>query len=65
MRLLALVPIALCITSLILAFLCLFAGSQSGFLEDYAVLTVSLLLDVLIINAYTYTKTSSSSTPPA
>lgn len=44
MRLLALLPIALCITSLVLAFLCLFAGSRRGFMEDYAILTVCFIL---------------------
>lgn len=43
MRLLALLPIALCITSLVLAFLCLFAGSRRGFMEDYAILTVCFI----------------------
>lgn len=44
MRLLALLPIALCIASLVLAFLCLFAGSRRGFMEDYAILTVCFIL---------------------
>jgi general stress protein CsbA len=41
MRLLALVPLALSVAALILSFLCLFAGSKKGFLEEYAIVTVS------------------------
>ncbi len=41
LRLLAVVPAVLCTAALILSFLCLFAGSKKGFMEDYAVLTVS------------------------
>ena len=42
MRLLALVPLALSVAALILSSLCLFAGSKKGFLEEYAIVTVSL-----------------------
>lgn len=41
MRFSALIPIILIAGSFILAFLCLFAGSNKGFLEDYAVLTLN------------------------
>ena len=44
MRLLAIVPMVLCTVALILSLLCLFAGSKKGFMEDYAVLTVSALM---------------------
>lgn len=40
MRLAALVSVVLCIVALVLSFLCLFAGSSKGFMEDYAVVTV-------------------------
>lgn len=36
----ALAPALLCGIALILSFLCLFAGSREGFMEDYAILTV-------------------------
>jgi hypothetical protein len=42
MRLLPIVPVLLSIAALILAFLCLFAGSKPGFMEDYSVLNVRL-----------------------
>jgi hypothetical protein len=41
MRLSALIPAVLSAAALILAFLCLFAGSKQGFMEDYAIVTVS------------------------
>lgn len=41
MRFSALIPVLLIAASFILAFLCLFAGSHKGFLEDYAVLTLN------------------------
>lgn len=43
-RTLAIVPILFSIASLVLAFLCLFAGPKENFMEDYSVLTVSLLI---------------------
>ncbi|KAK4507832.1 hypothetical protein PRZ48_001567 [Zasmidium cellare] len=39
MRFSALIPVVFITASFILAFLCLFAGSKQGFLEDYAVIT--------------------------
>lgn len=42
MRVSAAVSIILCVVALILSFLCLFAGSSKGFMEDYAIITVSL-----------------------
>ena len=42
MRWLALLPAVLCTVSLILAFLCLFAGSSPSFLNDYSVVTVGI-----------------------
>ena len=42
MRLLSIVPLLMTIAALILSFLCLFAGSKKGFLEDYAIVTVGL-----------------------
>ena len=44
MRSTALVSAVLCFVALILSFLCLFAGSKEGFMEDYAMITVSLQL---------------------
>jgi hypothetical protein len=41
MRLSALIPAVLSAAALILSFLCLFAGSKQGFMEDYAIVTVS------------------------
>lgn len=41
MRLSALIPIVLIAASFVLAFLCLFAGSKKGFLEDYAIITLN------------------------
>ncbi|EME49379.1 hypothetical protein DOTSEDRAFT_119794 [Dothistroma septosporum NZE10] len=41
MRLSALPPIAFIATSFVLTFLCLFAGSNKGFMEDYSVLTLN------------------------
>ncbi|KAF7190212.1 SUR7 family protein pun1 [Pseudocercospora fuligena] len=41
MRWLAIGPFLCCAASLVLAFLCLFAGSSKGFMEDYAVLTLN------------------------
>lgn len=41
MRCLAVIPILLCAASLVLTFLCLFAGRNKGFMEDYAVLTLN------------------------
>lgn len=43
MRLSALIPVVLSIAALILSFLCLFAGSKKGFMDSYAVVTVSTL----------------------
>ncbi|KXT07287.1 hypothetical protein AC578_428 [Pseudocercospora eumusae] len=45
MRWLAIGPFVCCAASLVLAFLCLFAGSSKGFMEDYAVLTTKPRLD--------------------
>ena len=44
MRFSALIPVVLSAAALILTFLCLFAGSKKGFMEDYAIVTVSSLL---------------------
>lgn len=41
MRISALIPVVLSIAALILSFLCLFAGSKKGFMDSYAVVTVS------------------------
>lgn len=41
MRLSAFLPVVLSIAALILSFLCLFAGSKKGFMDDYAIVTVS------------------------
>jgi len=41
MRLSAVIPIVLGLGALVLSFLALFAGSRQGFMEDYAVVTVS------------------------
>lgn len=41
MRLSALLPVLCCTAALILSFLCLFAGSKPGFLEDYHILTLN------------------------
>lgn len=41
MRLAALLPVAFCAASLVLTFLCLFAGSSKGWMEDYSVLTLN------------------------
>ena len=41
MRLLALLPAAMCIAALVLSFLCLFAGSNTQFLPSYDIVTVS------------------------
>lgn len=41
MRFSALIPVVLSAAALILTFLCLFAGSKKGFMEDYAIITVS------------------------
>lgn len=42
MRFLAILPVLLCIASLILTFLCLFAGhGHNGFMEDYALVTLN------------------------
>jgi len=40
MRVPAVVSAVLCVIALILSFLCLFAGSSQGFMEDYAIITV-------------------------
>jgi len=42
MRPSALVPVLLGLVALVLALIALFAGSNKGFLEDYAVVTVRL-----------------------
>ena len=44
MRFSALIPVMLSVAAFILTFLCLFAGSKKGFMEDYAIVTVSALL---------------------
>lgn len=41
MRFSALIPVLLTTAALILTFLCIFAGSKQGFMEDYAIVTVS------------------------
>lgn len=43
MRFPALIPVVLSLVALILSFLCLFAGSKQGFMDSYAVVTVSPL----------------------
>jgi general stress protein CsbA len=40
MRILAVLPTVFCTVALVLSFLCLFAGSKKGFMEDYAIVTV-------------------------
>lgn len=40
MRLIAIIPLLFSVVALILSFLCLFAGNQPGFMEDYAIITV-------------------------
>ncbi|KAK5174118.1 uncharacterized protein LTR77_001198 [Saxophila tyrrhenica] len=40
-RALAVLPAVLCMVSLILSFLCLFAGSKKNFMEDYAIITLN------------------------
>jgi hypothetical protein len=40
MRVLAIVPVVLSAAALVLSFLCLFAGTKKGFMEDYALVTV-------------------------
>jgi general stress protein CsbA len=44
MRFSAFIPVVLSAAAFILTFLCLFAGSKKGFMEDYAIVTVSSLL---------------------
>jgi len=41
MRFTALIPVLLGLIALVLSFLALFAGSSKGFMEDYAIVTVS------------------------
>jgi hypothetical protein len=41
MRFSALLPIAFIATAFVLTFLCLFAGSSRGFMQDYAILTLN------------------------
>ncbi|KAK0872226.1 hypothetical protein LTS02_001415 [Friedmanniomyces endolithicus] len=41
MRLPALIPVLLCAAALVLSFLCLFAGSKRGFMDDYSILTLN------------------------
>lgn len=41
MRFSALIPVVLSAAALILTFLCLFAGSKKGFMEDYAIVTLN------------------------
>ncbi|KAF2436564.1 hypothetical protein EJ08DRAFT_644895 [Tothia fuscella] len=41
MRLLPIIPAIFCVGALILSFLCLFAGSKPGFMEDYSVLNLN------------------------
>lgn len=40
MRFSAIVPVLLSAAALILTFLCIFAGSKPGFMEDYSIVTV-------------------------
>jgi hypothetical protein len=42
MHFLATLPIVLSTMALLLALLCIFAGSQQGFMTEYSILTVSL-----------------------
>ncbi|KAK0946550.1 hypothetical protein LTR29_002018 [Friedmanniomyces endolithicus] len=41
MRISALAPVLLCTAALVLSFLCLFAGSKRGFMNDYSILTLN------------------------
>lgn len=41
MRFSALLPVVFIAASFVLTFLCLFAGSNKGFMEDYAALTLN------------------------
>ncbi|KAK4560800.1 hypothetical protein LTR86_005380 [Recurvomyces mirabilis] len=41
MRFLAIAPVLLCATGLVLSFLCLFAGSSKGFLESYDIVSLN------------------------
>ncbi|TKA66060.1 hypothetical protein B0A55_09918 [Friedmanniomyces simplex] len=41
MRISALAPVLLCAAALVLSFLCLFAGSKEGFMDDYPILTLN------------------------
>lgn len=50
MRFSALIPVVLSAAAFILTFLCLFAGSKKGFMENYAIVTVSSLLPITSIH---------------
>ncbi|KAF2769541.1 hypothetical protein EJ03DRAFT_327383 [Teratosphaeria nubilosa] len=41
MRILAIIPVVCFVAALVLSFLCLFAGSKKGFMEDYALVTLN------------------------
>ncbi|KAK0352794.1 hypothetical protein LTR91_022452 [Friedmanniomyces endolithicus] len=41
MRISAVAPVLLCVAALVLSFLCLFAGSKRGFIDDYSILTLN------------------------
>jgi general stress protein CsbA len=43
-----LIPVVLSAAALILTFLCLFAGSKKGFMEDYAIVTVSSTISFIV-----------------
>jgi hypothetical protein len=60
MRISALLPVLLCAAALALSFLCLFAGSSRGFMEDYAIVT----LNTSRIGANVLNTSSSSSDNP-
>ncbi|KAK4545672.1 hypothetical protein LTR36_002625 [Oleoguttula mirabilis] len=59
MRFSAILPVLLCAAALALSFLCLFAGSSKGFMEDYALVT----LNTSEIGSTLFNTSKSSSNP--
>ncbi|KAK5127201.1 hypothetical protein LTR85_008563 [Meristemomyces frigidus] len=59
MRFSAILPVLLCAAALVLSFLCLFAGSSKGFMEDYALVT----LNTSEIGSTLFNTSKSSSNP--
>ncbi|KAH9828848.1 integral membrane protein-like protein [Teratosphaeria destructans] len=59
MRVLAIIPVVCSVAALVLSFLCLFAGSKKGFLEDYALVTLNT--SRIGVDVFNTTDTSSSS----